>query len=290
MSGSTGCRMLSVVDPAQGAPLSVVLLYPTLAAAQPVSFGAYAIELAMDAPMAGEKLSAVLISHGSGGTAWAYIDLAKHLVQAGFVVVMPEHTGNHRSDNTLHRTAANLANRPRHLSLALDAAFRDAEMRAHLASERVAVIGHSVGAYTGLAAAGARAWAAPHETGSGRAEPVPVAVDPRVASLVLLAPALFWFVEESFADVRLPVRIFCGELDTVTPPTHGELVQRAMGGVENTVVPRAGHYSFLSVFPPALVRPEFAPSQDPIGFDRRAAQPWLFAEIVAFIERTLPRS
>ena len=47
--------------------------------------------------------------------------IALHLARAGFVVALPEHPGNNRSDNSLANTAVNLANRPRHVRLVLDA-------------------------------------------------------------------------------------------------------------------------------------------------------------------------
>ena len=40
----------------------------------------------------------------------------------------------------------------------------------------------------------------------------------------------------------------------------------------------------MSKFPPALARPDFAPAQDPTGFDREAIQPSLFADIEEFFK------
>jgi dienelactone hydrolase len=81
--------------------------------------------VALDAPPADGVWPLVVISHGNSGTPWAYRQLAKHLVLAGFVVALPAHTGNTRLDNSLAGTAANLANRPRHLTLAIDAVLAE---------------------------------------------------------------------------------------------------------------------------------------------------------------------
>jgi len=43
----------------------------------------------------------------------------------------------------------------------------------------------------------------------------------------------------------------------------------------------------MSKFPPEMTRPDFKPSQDPPGFDRAAIQPELFADVTAFLQRTL---
>jgi alpha-beta hydrolase superfamily lysophospholipase len=153
--------------------------------------------VALDAPPADGVWPLVVISHGNSGTPWAYRQLAKHLVLAGFVVALPAHTGNTRLDNSLAGTAANLANRPRHLTLAIDAVL--AEPRLVRTSPRggVAVIGHSIGGYTALAAAGGLAWSGPRESKDGQPAPVPVTPDARIRSLVLLNPATFWFIDGS---------------------------------------------------------------------------------------------
>jgi hypothetical protein len=53
--------------------------------------------------------------------------------------------------------------------------------------------------------------------------------------------------------------------------------------VDHVVVPGAGHFAFVSPFPPEMVRPGFLPSQDPPGFDRAAYQPVLNGEILGFL-------
>jgi predicted dienelactone hydrolase len=137
-----------------------------------VRFGPYTLAVAQDAPPVGEQLPLVILSHGNGGTPWAYRDLAKHLARSNFVVALPEHLGNSRNDNSLAHTAANLENRPRHLTLSIDAVFDDAVMKAHLAPARVGVIGHSIGGYTALALAGGQPWA-----GTARKPGCPAACD-----------------------------------------------------------------------------------------------------------------
>ena len=52
-------------------------------------------------------------------------------------------------------------------------------------------------------------------------------------------------------------------------------------------VPGAGHFAFMSPFPPAMVSPAFRPSQDPPGFDRAAYQSHLREEVLAFVRSAL---
>jgi len=293
MDMSTGCRLLDLHDPVQSTAIPLAVLYPAVAPERTLRFGPYALDLAPDAPPTGEALPLVVLSHGNGGTPWAYRDLAKHLARSGFVVALPEHPGNSRSDNRLAGTAANLANRPRHLSLTLDAVLADPVLQPHLAPTAVAAIGHSIGSYTALAQAGGKPWAAPHETPDGQPHPVSVTPDPRLRALVLLTPAAFWFPPDNLREVRVPILLRSSEKDAITPPSHAEAIHRGVADpslVDHKVLPGAGHFSVMSPFPPEMVRPDFPPSQDPAGCDRLALQPTLFADIAAFLNRTLAHS
>jgi len=290
MNPSCGCRLLEAPDAVQGAIIPLALLYPALGVESTEHFGPYSLDVAKDAPPAEGMHPLVVISHGHSGTPWAYREMAKHLVQAGFVVALPAHTGNTRNDNTLAGTAANLANRPRHISLSIDAALAEPLLKEHIADGGVAVIGHSIGGYTALAAAGGEAWTGPYETKGAEPARVPVAHDARIRALVLLNPATFWFIGESLRPVHLPILMLTGEKDTVTPAEHARKVIEGVADarlVEHKEIAGAGHFSFMSKFPPEMTRPNFPPSQDPPGFDRAAFHQRLEAVVTAFLRRVL---
>jgi predicted dienelactone hydrolase len=284
---NAGCRALELIDPVQGARAPLHVLYPTRADTRSETFGPYPLAVAHDAPVAGERLLLVAISHGNGGTPWTYRGLAAHLAQSGFAVLMIEHPGNSRSDNSLADTPANLGNRPRHLRLALDAAFADPTLAPHIQLGRAAAIGHSIGGYTALAAAGGRPLALPNQTPDGAAHPVPVDTDPRLSALVLLAPALPWLMDPgALREVRVPLLVRTAELDGLAPPSF---VERVLGNLPSgtpldyRVVPGAGHFAFQTPFPPEMVRPDFPPSQDPPGFDRASYQAVLHEQVHRFL-------
>jgi predicted dienelactone hydrolase len=298
-----GCRLIECRDGlGEGSgvgnrTIPLAVLFPAEGVEQTQRFGPYEIEVAMDAAPIGQYLPMIVISHGNSSTPWVFRDLAKHLTMLGFAVVLPEHPGNNRRDNSLAGTVANLENRPRHISAAIDAVVSDPVLSNHVAPANVGLIGHSIGAYTALAVAGGKPWSAPHESKDGKSRPVPVVPDKRVRSLVLLNPATFWFVPETLKEVCVPILILSGEKDQITPP---RLAQTVIDGVadrmlvEQKVVPGAGHFSFMSKFPSQMIRPDFPPSQDPPGFSREDFQPSLFTLISSFLRRlalgSLPNS
>jgi predicted dienelactone hydrolase len=283
-----GYRALDVRDPVQAVPLGVHLLYPATAVAQTIAFGPYAIEAATDAPF-GERIDHVVaISHGTGSSPWTHRVIAAYLAEHGCAVALIAHAGNTRGDDALAFTPANLANRPRHVKLSLDAAFATLSEMDHINSQnRATLIGHSLGAYTALAAAGGLPLALPNETADGVAHPIEVERDPRVDRVALLAPAVPWLLAPGALDgVHARVLARTGERDELCPPSFVEHVLRglpAAAALDYAVVPNAGHFSFMSPMPAALVRPGFAPAFDPPGFDRTAYQPILAAELLAFI-------
>jgi len=282
-----GCRSVEATDAVQGANVSIRLLYPTRAAGRPEAFGAFELDVAMNAPVDGERLSLVVISHGTGGTPWTHRELAAHLARSGLVAALIQHPGNNRGDDALADTAINLENRPRHVRLAIGAVLADPVVGPHLLASGVTLIGHSLGSYTALAVAGGKPTAFGWETEDGKPAPVPVERDPRVSALVLLAPATAWYLADgALAQVNLPIFMRTGEKDALADQMHAFIVERGLRDrkrLDHKVIANAGHFSFLSPYPAALKSPALPPSQDPEGFDREAFLPALYAEIVTFI-------
>ena len=289
MGMNVGCRTLAFADAHGGADVPVRVFYPTLAEERPVRLGPYAMDLALDGAPDGERLPLVAISHGMGGSPLVYRTLAAHLAGAGFVVALPEHPGDNAGDHRLSGTAVNLENRPRHLRLAIDGLFADAVLGRRLRPGEARLIGHSLGGYTVLALAGGRPTCFAAEAEDGRPHAIPVTPDPRVKALVLLAPATVWFMAPgALAGVTAPILMLTGEKDVFTPPLHAAIVEAGVAGpVDHRVVAGAGHFAFLSPFPPEMVRPGFLPSQDPEGFDRARFVPDLNAQVTEFLQGTL---
>jgi predicted dienelactone hydrolase len=151
----------------------------------------------------------------------------------------------------------------------------------------VAILGHSMGTYTALAVAGGIPWTQDRRR-------VEVVADPRVRALVLLAPAAGWYRPEgALREVKVPILMLAAEHDPVTPQWNAEVVLEGVpdrAKVRYRVVENAGHFAFLSPFPPQLRNPGFLPSTDPPGFDREAFHETLPGEVLEFLDEAVKGS
>jgi len=283
----TGSRQIQIWDEAQGVSFPAVVMYPTGVPSTPTAFGPYSINVSLDAPISSCAYPLVVVSHGNGGSHLLYRTICTHLAKNGYVVVMPEHPGNNRNNNELEGTYENLVNRPRHIRLTIDAVLSDAFFTACVQANNVAVIGHSIGGYAALAVAGGMPWSEDRRR-------VEVVADPRVKALVLLAPATPWYLAEgSLGNVQVPILMLIAEHDPYTPRWHADLVLDSVpdrNQVTFRVVENAGHFSFLSPFPPKMKSPEFRPSTDPEGFDRESFHQALPNEVLQYLDTQLQGS
>jgi predicted dienelactone hydrolase len=266
-------------------PFAARVFYATDATPTTHTFGPYTFDFAADARVLGSDLPLVVISHGMTGTPWAYRGLATALVDAGFAVLLLEHPGDSRRDPTKAGSAEILESRPANVRAALDAAFADTHVAAHLRPHTAAMIGHSMGGYTALALAGGKPMTLPNQMPDGVGRPVDIERDKRIERAVLLAPALPWLMGPgALADVTIPLLVRVGAADTYTPPYFIERVLQSLPPstpLDFAVVPDAGHFAFLYPVPAALGM--LPPGQDPPGFDRDAYQPQLHAEVTSFL-------
>lgn len=181
---------------------------------------------------------------GRGGDPSRHSPLLTALAALGCTVVAPHFPmmASPRVDEEI------LSTRARRATLALDA----------LAPRGVPVVGmgHSLGAATQLALAGARPWLR-------KEAPLEVPVDPRIARLVLFAPATsFLLVPGALDAVRAPVTVWAGSEDALAPPESIERLAAALAGTRTDVriAEGADHFSFMHVRPPQT--PETLPDRD----------------------------
>jgi predicted dienelactone hydrolase len=73
-----------------------------------------------------------------------------------------------------------------------------------------------------------------------------------VKAVLAMAPALVQGIDpESLRVLRPPVTMLAGDVDTVAPPaTNAQAAARLIPGARLEMVPRTGHYAFLSTCTP----------------------------------------
>jgi predicted dienelactone hydrolase len=275
-------KNFQVFDNDKNINFQVIVHYPTNEVSKDTDFGPYTIDVSIDAPISKDSYPLVIISHGSGGSLLLYHTISTFLAKNGFIVAMVEHFANNCLNNELENSEENLILRPKHVSLTIDKLINDINFSKSVDTNKIAVIGHSMGGYTALALAGG----IPR---TKEAKIIEVKSDPRVKAIVLLAPGVAWFFN-GLDDVEIPILLMTGEKDNFLPT---ETVNRVMNGIIDKSkliqreVPNAGHFSFLIPFPPEKANADFLPAIDPKGFDRKKFHELLPIEICDFLKKNL---
>jgi predicted dienelactone hydrolase len=319
---NVGYRQIDVHDALTGESFPVALWYPTPASPAPLfvtdslslcrfpailcRWLAFEMPVAHNAPLAAGNFGVIVVSHGAGGLALNHRDLAMALASHGYVVAAPTHPRGNGNDIS---GVGVWVGRPRQVSGIIDTVLEDGKLGSHIERERIGVVGHSNGGYTALAVAGAKpstSAAAAHcrehpddakfcaYGGAAAREAtrelgrVPELRDPRVRSIVLMAPNAAPFTDDALATVTVPVLVYAAEKDDLTRVQyHAERLARALPQTKCVLVKGAGHFSFVASFPAALKIVAGEAARDPDGFDRDALHEVMNREIVGFFNRTL---
>jgi len=184
-----------------------------------------------------EARHCILFAAGAGGSPLRHLKLLQTFWQNGISVVAPHFE---RSISAMP-SKTDLLERSQRLALAQE------KFGQQYAS--ITGVGHSLGTVILLVHAGATAW-----TRTG--EKVTYSGSQYLNQLVLLAPpADFFRAPAALASVQVPVKIWTGEKDTLTPPSQALFIQSELDIRTVTdvfVVKDAGHYTFMNTLPPHI--------------------------------------
>ena len=323
-SWNVGYRKIDVRDALTGESFPVALWYPTPAAPAPLfvtdslslcrlpatlcRWITFEMPVAHNAPLAAGSFGVIVVSHGSGGLAVNHRDLAMALASKGYIVAAPTHPRGKGNDVS---GVAVWVGRPQQVSHIIDTVLGDGQLGPHVERERIGMVGHSQGGFTALEVAGAK----PSTTAASahcREHPddtkfcniggaatrkatreigqIPELRDPRVRSIVLMAPNAAPFTDEALSEVTIPVRVYAAEHDDLTRvPYHAERLAKALPRSECVLVKGAGHFSFVASYPAVLTVVAGEGGRDRAGFDRDAFHQVMNRDVVEFFDRTLPR-
>jgi len=252
-------------------------------------------------------------------------DLARVLVEDGFVVAMPEHRGDNYKDRSSPGPAS-WVRRPAEVSRAIDVVGQDARFRPLLALDKVGMYGMSAGGHTGLSLAGGR-WSPAvlrRHCGAHIAEDFQSCVglttslnggivdgpkktialwvirwrlkdatwhihaDPRIAAVVAGVPFAADFDMTSLAVPHVPLWMVTARQDKwLIPRFHSDAVLQACPTCERLAdLANGGHGALVSPLPPGLSGLLGELMNDPPGFDR-AVLPEVDRKITAFFRKHL---
>lgn len=303
----------------------VTVFYPSSSTAAPLKRGPFTMQLVENgAPVRGNG-RLVVLSHGSGGNPWVHSDLAIALVEAGFVVAMPEHRGDNFKDKS-DIGPASWKRRPAEVARAIDAVAADPRFATLVATDKVGVYGMSAGGHTALTLAGGR-WSAARiarhcdayiaadfqscvglttQLRGDMFDNVRIWTalnvirwrfsdaswqsyrDPRVAAVVAGVPYAADFDMLSFAAPPVPLGLVTAGKDRwLVPRFHSSAVLQACAPCERVAdIPDGGHGALLSPLPPNLTGLIAELLNDPPGFDRKLL-PDVDRKIAAFFGKHL---
>ena len=305
----------------------VTVFYPSSAEALLVKRGPFMLKLAVQgAPLRGNG-RLVVISHGSGGSPWVHSDLTRSLVEAGFVVAMPEHHADNYKDPS-RPGPDSWKLRPGEISRAIDAVGRDARFAPLLNLDKVGVYGMSAGGHAALSMAGGRwspggfrqhceahiaedfqtcvglitrltggvfdglkKWGALTVIRFRFGDTTPQAHDdPRVAAVAAAVPLAADFDLASLAAPRVPLALVTAQQDRwLVPRFHSDRVREACQSCELIAdLPGAGHGALLSPLPPGFTGLIGDMLNDPPSFDR-SVLPEVDRKTTAYFSRHLLR-
>lgn len=307
-----GVRTLPPAD-AQHGP--VTLWYPSAADDTRRSLGSFELDAAWNAEPQRGNSRLIVLSHGSAGSPWPQHDLARALVQAGFIVASPEHVGDNWHDDSLIGPRAWMR-RPQEISDTIDRLAADTRFGPLFDARRVGVYGMSAGGLTALVMAGAQ-WQpslmvehcqAHGDEDNGfcrygpqrqsvpasaqaalRALPPQAHADARVHAVVAAVPVGVVVLPKSLAQLAAPVGLVEADSDHVLAPAfHVRAVQAACPRCETLAsLPGAGHDAVLSPWPADLAARARLSGAEEAGFDRAARLPPLYRTIAKFFEQHL---
>jgi predicted dienelactone hydrolase len=303
----------------------VTLYYPSSSDAQVMRRGPFTVNVAQQGTPVRGNGRLVVMSHGSGGSPWVHADLARSLVEAGFVVAMPEHHADNHKDGS-RPGPDSWEKRPAEVSRAIDAVGRDPRFAPLLSLDKVGVYGMSAGGHTALTMAGGswsragfkqhcedhlaedfqtcvglatrltggvfdglKKWVAQTVIGMYFADAAPrVHTDPRVAAVVAAVPLAADYDMASLAAPRVPLGLVTAQQDRwLIPRFHSDRVLKVCTPCEHIAdLPTGGHGALLSPLPPGFTGLLADMLNDPPGFDR-GLLPEVDRKITAFFTRHL---
>lgn len=319
-----GFAPITIHDPVNGGTMPGYVFYPSAQARGVAWIGPYELHATRDAPAIPGAKPLVVISHGHGGSDLDLHDLAVYLASHGFVTATLQHPHDNYRDDSGNGTPAVEIGRPIQVKATISMLLDDPHWKTLIDPGRIGVAGFSSGGYTALMVVGAiprydrlveyckvhpadpNICGAYRQIGQRAARVGKTAgqaldamqdelhrwgnpADPRVKAAFVMAPFSMVFDKAGLASIKRPVFLYDGQDDRVLRLKYNTLhiapLIKTLVAVK--IIPKAGHYVFLSPCSAPLMKEAPKICRDPPGVDRVAAHRQIDADALAFFRKTL---
>lgn len=316
-----GFAAITIHDPVNGGTMPGYVFYPSTQPSQVTWRGPYELHATPDTkPIPGAK-PLVVISHGHGGSALEFRDMATYLASHGFIAATLQHPKDNYLDNSGNGRAAVLGGRPIQVSAAISMLLNDPHWKALIDPNRIGAAGFSAGGYTILLLVGAvprfdrligycahrpkdkenicrfiKTLPAHGQTVKDYLDAVQKKYtrwgnpdDPRVKAAFAMAPFSLVFDKAGLASINRPVFLYDGQDDRVLLTKYNVLhiapLIKTLVGIR--MIPKAGHYVFMGPCSPQLAKHIPNLCQAPPGVNRAVVQRQVDADALSFFRKTL---
>lgn len=319
-----GFQPITIHDPLNGGTMPGYVFYPSRQPSKITWIGPYELHATRDAPAISGARPLVVISHGHGGSDLGHHDLAVYLASHGFIAATLEHPKDNFRDASGDGHPEVEIGRPIQVKATISMLLDDPRWKTLIDPRRIGVAGFSNGGYATLLLVGAvprftrfldyctahpsdpdicgnlGAFKAEAARRGQTPEQMLAAMqsefhrwgdphDPRVKAAFAMAPMSLVFDKAGLASIDRPVFLYYGQDDQVLKPKYNVLhiapLIKTLVGIK--MIPKAGHYVFLSPCSPKLTRQAPGICTDPPGVDRAAVHRQIDADALAFFRKTL---
>lgn len=284
-------------------PFDTFVWYPTQNDEIPWKAGPFTISARLKAEVATGPFPVIMLSHGGGSSCGSPLilgDLSAYLARNGFVVVAPIHC------------KTPFVHRANQIASAFEAVVADPRLKSHIASDRLGMLGFSLGTAVTLELAGGipnfqhlAMYCSTHPTdvmscnaGPGHATDAASSVQNDNASnvallrrlplkaLVLLDPFGVAFQRDGLSAVSMPVLLFRPEQSMLGDENTRTLTADLPHPPQVQHVP-GGHFVFTDACSAALKTDAPEICEDPPGVDRAAVHSGVEAQTAKFLHDSL---
>lgn len=309
-SYNVGLDILHVKIPDSSLTTQVGIWYPTDATEKQEHIGPLTLNVATSAKPIDQIKGEIVIAHGFSGSLLGHNDSARYLAQHGYVVVTPTYP-DLKGIKTNNPDLDPLALRPRLTEWVLHHTVKNWQYASLLKGKPLGMMGYSMGGYAAVFAAGGDAsihslvkYCAknPKDTLTCSPQTIhrfelakkdwPNNKSSKVAALFLMAPAYGnIFTQSSLSKLHIPVRIVsAGHDQELGNGRSAQYLAKNFPPAKSEVLPRAGHFTFLTPCPKAIATQHPSLCQDAEGVDRTAIHQKLNQEMLKFFNESLSSS